>query len=412
MTQTEAAETDDHFQTRLSVFYIAIFSTIGCYLPYFPLWLDRQGLTPGDVAIILATPMIVRVFFAPLISFWADYEGNYRKILLILAIGSLFAVSCYFWVRGFYLILLIAGLNAIFWSAIIPLTETMAMSASRARKLHYGRARSWGSFSFIVASFSVGLLVDQFSGAIVHYVLIATALFIVCAAFYLPPPIGKGRLRRAVAKGRFSMPALKVLLSNPLFWIFLSSVGLSQAAHAFYYGFSTIHWRDMGMSGGLIGTLWSLGVIAEIVLFVVGGAWLKARNPVLLLAIGALAGALRWGISAMDPAALWIWIPLQLLHAFSFGLVHLGAMFFISEVIDPSLGGTAQGLLATFAAGIIMGVLVMVSGPLYETIGVLGYLVMMVCSLASCALSFYFYKVWDGKSWAEALRQEDLPNPA
>lgn len=400
-TVVDQKETDG-FQLRLSLFFAALFFSIGCYLPYFPVWLTHKGLSPQEVALVLAVPMWVRVVFAPLISVWADYEGNYRKILIILAIGSLAALCGLGFADGFGWLALIAGVYAIFGSAIIPLSETIAMSASRAKKLHYGRARSWGSFAFIVASFGAGLLVERFDGGVVLWVLLAAGVGIVGAALYLPRPTGEGRLRRAVAKGRFSGAALAVLLKNRLFWLFLVAAGLAQASHAFYYGFSTLHWQSIGMSGGVIGALWALGVIAEIILFVVAGDWLRNKNPLLLIGFGALAAALRWGVSGFDPYSLWVWAPLQVLHAFSFGLVHLGAMFFISDVIDERLGATAQGLHATITAGVIMGALVMASGPLYEWGAAMGYFVMMGCALLAAALLFSLNRCWYGGTWGEA----------
>ncbi len=407
MNNSDALYANDNFQLRLSVFYSAIFFSIGCYLPYFPLWLQGRGLEAQDVAFILAAPMIVRVVFAPVISVWADYEGNYRKILIILGFGSLLALVLFIRAEGFYMLLVIAGLNAIFWSAIIPLTETLAMSATRQQKLNYGRARSWGSFSFIIASFGAGVLIDRYASEVVLWLLIGAGVLIFVSALLLPRPIGKGRLRKAVAKGRFSGPAFRVLLKNRLFWLFLVAAGLAQASHAFYYGFSSLHWASLGMSGWLIGSLWALGVIAEILLFVIAGSNFRGVNPLWLIGLGALAGLVRWGVSALDPLTLWIWVPLQVLHAFSFGMVHLGGMYFITDAIDETLGATAQGLHATVTSGVLMGGLVMISGPLYETVQVMGYLVMLVCCLLSLFLICLLYFFWDGKP----LTLESAPSP-
>lgn len=396
MKKTDSLNADDGFQFKLSLFYIAIFLSIGCYMPYFPLWLTWRGMGPQEVSIILASPMVVRIFLAPLISIWADLEGNYRKILIILSSGSLVALVCFSWVEGFHFLLLIAGFNAIFWSAIIPLTETMAMNGQRAKKLHYGRARSWGSASFIVGSVVVGLLVDVTGAWIVLLFLIAAGLFILSSALMLPRPVGAGRLREAVSEGRFSGGDVVWLVKQWVFWVFLLAAGLGQASHAFYYGFATLHWQGLGMAGWLIGVLWALAVIAEIMLFVFIGDWLRKFNPVVLIIVGLLVAILRWGLAGLD-ATLWVLIPGQLMHACSFGLLHLGAMYFISQAIPPRLSATAQGLNATMTAGVLMGALILASGALYKSIGAHGYFVMAGVASFGLLLAVYLLHSWNGK---------------
>ncbi len=396
MKKINTQPTDEMFQRRLSLFYSAIFLSIGCYMPYFPLWLNSASLSEQQMAIVLAAPMIVRVFCAPLISLWADYDGNYRRIINCLAIGSFVALWGLCFTEGFYPILIMASINAIFWSAIIPLTETMAIEGARNAKLHYGRARSWGSASFIVGSLLTGMMADQFGAPAILFFLIFAGGLILLAGQALPPSTGKGRLRAAVTKGRFSRQAVKPLLGHPIFWLFLLVAGLGQASHAFYYGFASLHWQSLGLEGGVIGALWALGVIAEIGLFVCAGNQLRRFNPVSLLVIAAVMTMVRWAIMALDPS-LGALIPLQLLHAFSFGVGHLGAMYFIATAIPENLSATAQGLNATVSAGILMGALTYISGPLYATWGAGGYGVMALVAGLALILGLVLHRQWDGR---------------
>ncbi|MDR8241731.1 3-phenylpropionate MFS transporter, partial [Acinetobacter baumannii] len=50
-------------------------------------------------------------------------------------------------------------------------------------------------------------------------------------------------------------------------WRFLACVCLLQGAHAAYSGFSAIYWQQAGYSASAVGYLWSLGVVAEVVIF-------------------------------------------------------------------------------------------------------------------------------------------------
>ena len=58
---------------------------------------------------------------------------------------------------------------------------------------------------------------------------------------------------------------------------------------------------------------------------------------------------------------------LQLLHAFTFGASHLGAMHFLSRKVPPSAAARAQSIYAALSSGLGSG-LVMVTrgGPLFR----------------------------------------------
>ena len=397
MQNTDLPPIEDGFQFKLSLFYATLFLSIGCYLPYFPLWLHGAGLEPSNIGIVLAAPAMMRILFTPVISVWADYLGNYRLMLMLLALGSLGALFSLNFVDGFWAILFIATINGVFWTSIVPLTETMAMVALDGGKLNYGRARSWGSVSFIVGSLGAGARVDYAGNTIVLPLLVISGTGIAAAAYLLPRPVGRGRLRRAVTavEGKFEKAGVLALLKHPVFWIFLVAAGLGQACHAFYYGFSTVHWRSIGYSGWLIGMLWALGVVAEILLFLLLGNWLRRFNAGWLILAGSLAATLRWVVTAFDPPLAML-VPVQVLHALSFGVAHLGAVYFIAAAVPKQYGATAQGLYATMSAGIFMGGAVLASGPLYDAIGAYGYLVMAGIAFVSVLLALLLLARWDG----------------
>jgi PPP family 3-phenylpropionic acid transporter len=162
-----------------------------------------------------------------------------------------------------------------------------------------------------------------------------------------------------------------------------------------YYGFATLHWRAAGLSGAVIGGLWAEGVIAEVVLFTFGAALVGRFGPARLMASGAIAGVLRWTVMAAtsDP---WLLAAVQVLHAFTFGASHLGAMHFINRAAPPGLSTSAQGIYSSVAMGIVPGIAMLVAGRLYEDAGGGAFLVMSAVSAAGFALSLRLLRRWDG----------------
>ena len=71
--------------------------------------------------------------------------------------------------------------------------------------------------------------------------------------------------RRSGSSWRTSSPAR--LLQSRLFILFLIAIGCTHGAHATFYTFGALHWQAQGLSAAWVGTLWAIGVFAEVVLF-------------------------------------------------------------------------------------------------------------------------------------------------
>jgi PPP family 3-phenylpropionic acid transporter len=154
----------------------------------------------------------------------------------------------------------------------------------------------------------------------------------------------------------------------PVFWLFLAATSAIQGAHAVYYLFGTIHWTAIGIPPTVIGTLWSIGVVAEIVLFAYAGRVARHLGPVQLTLVGGAAALFRWTATAFDPPLVLLF-PLQILHGLTFGATYMGAMQFISRAFPPHMAATVQGVYASFSAGIGMGAAYLAAGPLTAPLG-------------------------------------------
>jgi MFS transporter, PPP family, 3-phenylpropionic acid transporter len=174
------------------------------------------------------------------------------------------------------------------------------------------------------------------------------------------------------------------LLRDRAFMAIVAASSLIQASHAVYYGFSALGWRAAGLDGTAIGGLWAIGVVAEIVLFAVSGRLSVA--PATLLLLGAAGAVIRWSAMALDPPAALL-VPLQCLHALSFGTTLLGTLGLMTRTVPPGIGATAQGYLAV-ALGLVMAAAMGLSGVLYARWGVLAYAAMALTAAAGGAFAW------------------------
>jgi PPP family 3-phenylpropionic acid transporter len=173
--------------------------------------------------------------------------------------------------------------------------------------------------------------------------------------------------------------ALGEFAADRRFWLFVASGAALQSSHQLYYGFGTLYWRELGFSDPVIGVLWAEGVVAEIVLFWLSAPLVARIGPLGLMALGGVAGILRWSLLGLMPG-LAAAVVLQLLHGCTFGASHLGAMYFLARSVPPGAAASAQSLYAAISAGLGSGLVMLAAGAIYTAYGGQGYLFMALLS--------------------------------
>lgn len=352
---------------RLAFFYAAVFAMIGVHVPFWPVWLAAKGLGPTDIGVIIAASLGVKVVFNPLIAHAADRRGQRRPIMVMLAALSCVAFALFGWTDGFWPILGVSVLFFAVWSPLMPLGESLAMLSGQSgagqgvgKEVDYGRVRLWGSLSFIAGAVGAGMLLAAYPPGIIYWILLATLALVAVVTLALP-----ATLAPAATGKRFA--AIEVLRDSR-FRLFLAATALIQASHGVYYGFGTLNWQAQGYSETVIGWLWAEGVIAEIILFAFGVRLVGWMGPAKLIALGGLAGVVRWSLTGLT-TGLEILVVLQALHALTFAATHLGAMYFISRRVSPALSASAQGLYSAMVMGLALGLAILLSGRLFALYG-------------------------------------------
>ncbi len=363
------------FALRMAALYSLFFAYVGLYLPYFPLWLKDNGLSSTQIALVLSLPMVVRVLTSGAISAFADRTSERANVLIFLLGGSAVCVCLYPLANGYWQILFVALLMALFNHPLQPVMDSITLAGVRRFGFDYGQIRLWGSVVFVIANLFGGWVLGGFGTGAIMALMIASAL----AGFILSPltprlglPPVPAAIERVQGAGAWR------LLANRRFMLVTVGCGIIQATHAMVYVFGSIHWERIGFSGGVIGMFWAVGVIAEIILFQFARQAFRRFSPVFMGVIGSVAGVVRWTLMPFDPG-LWGFVLLQALHGLSFGATHLSLMHFYNDTVPEERMGSAQAV-GFVCAAIAMGLMIFVSGPLYDWLGGGGFLAMAALS--------------------------------
>ena len=371
---------------RFAFYYSAVFLAVGCYLPFWPLWLEARGLSAGQIGLLLALAAWVKVIASPSLAHLSDRAGWSKGTIVLLACLSLVAFAAFLPASGFTWIVAVQVLVAASFPLLVPLGESQAMAAVYRHSLDYGRIRLWGSLAFILGSLAAGRLVAAFDAEWVLWLILAALLVTVTAAVMLPgsaraPAAGPGSEDR-------SFSGLLRLLRQPGLLAFLLAAGMIQASHAAYYGFSSLHWRAGGIGETTIALLWAEGVVAEILFFAVSRKLSERFTPVTLLVAAGLLGGLRWAATAAS-SDLGVLVAVQTLHAATFAATHLAAMHFITRATPPGLAASMQSFYSALSGGLAMGGALLLAGRLYEATPASAFAGMAVLAVAGTGLALF-----------------------
>ncbi len=340
---------------RLAAVYFGYFAVIGGISPYWGAYLDQLGFAPQLIGLLAAIPMITRLLAPYVWGMLADATGQPLTVVRVGGVGAIASFSFILFYHDFWTLLFATFVFSFFWNAILPQFESLTLAHLEGRSALYSRIRVWGSVGFIVMVLALGLMFDRWSVAYLPWCLWLGMAWVVVSCFLIAP------VSACEATPIHEHPALNLwqVLRKPTVASFFVAIFLLQLSHGVYYGFYTLYLQDQGFSRTLISSLWALGVLAEIVLFlVVPRVFARFSLRQCLLASLLLASA-RWGLIAFAPNHLPLLAIAQLAHAFTFGMVHAVAMSYIKTYFVDGLQGRGQALYSAlgFGAGAAVGTL-------------------------------------------------------
>ncbi|QQN62644.1 MFS transporter [Bradyrhizobium diazoefficiens] len=359
------------FAVSLALFYSAFFAVLGTHMPFFPVWLKAIGIDAAWIGLINALPAITRFTTLPQITALVEKRHAIRAGIMMSVLATAIGFAAVGLQQQPLALLLIYALTCMMWTPTMPLTDAYALRGVTRYGLDYGPLRLWGSAAFAAGSLACGYLVDSIAPRDLIWVIVAWAVVAVLASLLLQP---LDDLRRRTTETH----AGKALLRDAGFWAVIASAALIQSSHVAFYTFSAINWQAHGLGGVTIAGLWTLGVMAEIVVFALSPRF--SLHPSTLMAIGGLSAVVRWLVTASEPPLALLAIA-QLGHGLSFGMTILGTMTLLVQRVPSHQIARGQGYYAA-SNGLLGAVTSIVSGAIYARIGDGLYYVMAAMAAA------------------------------
>ena len=334
---------------RLAAYYFAFFAHAGAYVSYFALYLAGRGMTAGEIAFAVAMPQIARIAAPALWGWLADawgarYGGARRAIIVFSAFAMLAGFVALPFVEDPRAVALVLLAMSLLSAGASPLVEAVTFSAIEGRPGQYGPIRLWGSIGFILAVLGTGAWLDRAGASALTGILIGLAAATCIVSLALP---GAAATRTQHAGER-----LGAVIRRPEVLAFFGACFCMNAAQGTLYVFYSIYLEEAGYSKTLIGALWTIGVVAEVMLFLRLPQVMRRFSLRALLLASLCCAVLRFPVIGWAVDSLALLAAAQLLHAATFGVFHAGSVAAVHRLFPGALAARGQALYSSIAYGL------------------------------------------------------------
>lgn len=315
--------------------------------------------------------------FAP--NFWgwlADHTSRRTIWIRLNTILGVLGFIAVFWAQGFWHMLFVMAALSLFTSSTMPLSESLTLAHLANTKGHYSRIRMWGSVGFIVASVVLGYVIDWAGISSLLWAILLVQVVLFLLTFTLSEV--------KVAPHHTDDFSVWKILRNPAVIALLIGCALMVTAHGVLYNFYSIYLAEHGYSKGMIGLLWSVGVVCEIVVFMMMPKLMHRFSLKTIILASLVLAVLRFSMIGVAVDNLVLLLLAQSLHAATFGSFHAAtvevvAQFFngrhqakgqaIYNSVTYGLGGAIGGVAGGYALQGLGGQLTFLLAAAFPLIG-------------------------------------------
>ncbi|MFC7513931.1 MFS transporter [Herbaspirillum sp. GCM10030257] len=327
-----------------ALFFFAYYGYIGVFSPYASLYFSEKGLSATQIGILMSLMQVMRIFGPNLWGWVADRHQQRVTVLRITALASVTAFVGMFFGQTFVQLFIVMVLVNFFTSAQSPLSEALMLSEMRGDLTHYGRLRLWGSVGFILSVTIAGPFLDWWGIGLLPWIALALLMMVLGASLRMQ--------ESAHGDHRAQASSVLALLRKREVLAFFTSTFLMIAAHASLYVFYSLYLAQIGYSNTVIGLMWSLGVVVEIVFFFYQTPLFRRFGVRKLMIASLLLAVLRFLLIGFGAESLVLLLVAQVLNAATFGVHHSASIVTMQRWFAGPLQASGQAFYTSISYGL------------------------------------------------------------
>lgn len=358
----------------LALVWFFALGAIGIHMPLYGMYLEQnQSLSGAQVGLVLACFPLVGMFAQPLFGQLADRSGSRARVLALITSATAIGYAALGALDGFHQLLAGTALLACAQTAVIPSCTAVTLELRGSRS--FAHLRVFGTLGFgiflvafqpLLAAYQQTLGLERAPGGpsqpglgLIFAAAAACAAAASLAALALPRGSAPERAKPGDWRALWRLPA------------FPRAVALGLLAHLFLQG-PLVMLPNLvaarGGSAGEVSQIWLAMLSLEVPLLLAAGAGITRFGARGLLAIGLLAGGLRWALCGAGRDLFFLYATAPL-HGVCVAGLQVGLSLHVEASVPERLRSTAQNAVAAFGLGLGGMLSSLATGGIWDSLG-------------------------------------------
>lgn len=348
------------------LFYFSFIGGLGAFMPYFNVWLEKQGLVGSQIGQVSSLGLVLTVVVMPLWGMITDKTKKHKEVMilsLILTLGAIFVFSR----QTQYIPILLCALFLNFARCgIMPMADSQVVSYTAANGENYGSVRGMGSLGYALMSMLVGFVAEKMDLTAplfgIYGALMTLSLFL---AILFPKTEAKETEEK---KDKFNLNAVKELVMNKNFLFILLTLSITTSLIDSAHLYSGNHLLGkLGASSSIMSWMTLVTVIPEVIFLSQAGKFLEKWGYKKFYMVMSFTVFLRLLVYAIAPNP-YLFLAISIVHCIHVACHTVGNLNYIKQSVNPAVLTTAITIMNTFVS-LSQAAYSYIFGIVYEKLG-------------------------------------------
>lgn len=318
--------------------------TASLYLPFISMYFAEKGMNTMEIGILSAVMPAAVLVIQPFWSRLSDRPGKRRKVLLALNLCCAISSMLFLLTDTFPEILGAAALYAVFNSAVLPVSDALAVSQAQKQGLDFSRIRMCGTISYAVVVLGVGFYLKEHIQMMFPFTF---ASFLVFSAIVTTMPGEDGQERKEATHG--GKQREKLFQSREIIFVLMFAFAM-QLGINYYSAFLGVYLLELGHNQSLVGVLNCISALSEIPILLLIDRISERYPETVLLSFAVLCMAFR--LVLLSSGNVVLMAVSQFLQGPSYMICYFVCVVYVNKMVVPGKLSQGQGVLSLVQMGL------------------------------------------------------------
>ncbi|GAA4713461.1 MFS transporter [Brevibacillus fulvus] len=329
----------------ISGLYLAIYYGIGAFTPLIAQYYHSIHLTGTQIGLISSITPLISIVTQPMWGIICDRFQVRKRVLFLTLLAAGLVVLFFTRAQTFGQVIVLLTILSVFQSAVIPISDSLALAYGKKHNMPFGNLRMWGAVGFAVSALVTGLLIQLWGPKVLFFVF--AAAFVLATLFLkkIPDDTEGARLHASIFSGIGS------LLKIPRFTLFLFGAFFIYGAVNAHNLYFSLFYQHIGGSVAGVGLAFLLFAGSEAPCMKLAAMITRRWGLEYTLLTAGIISTARWFWYSTAPNTL-IVLLLFFIQGLSIGFYLAAAAQYVRENTPGTLQVTALAVFMSFGQGL------------------------------------------------------------